>query len=168
MLKRIVQQVNGLITALFTAVYMSAREQLLLLVSKLRVSITQAYQSVVNLLRPLPQLVLTMLKSNPLVVGLTKAVQLIKAALTSVKASLTQIGSLLQTIVQTIRQLVATLLLLKKEAPVAQTKSVQSPTKENKTVQTPTAALLTPDGLKSQGHANQRQQRAKQQRKAKR
>lgn len=168
MLKRIVQQVNGLIMAQFITVYSLVKAQLLLLVSKLRVSITQAYQNVVSLLHRLPQLVLTMLSSNPLVVGLTKAVQSIKAALFSVKFSLIQIGSQLQIIVQTIRQLVATLLSQKKEHPVAQTKSVQSPTKESKTVQTPTAALLTQDGLKSQGHAKPHQQRAKQQRKAKR
>ena len=151
MFMQIVTQVSGRLMALFTTVYTSIKAQLLLLVSKLRVSITQAFQSVVNLLRQSLQLVLTGLSSNPLAVALTKAVQSIKAALTSVKASLLQTGSLLQTIVQTIRPPAPTAPSPKKGKPVGITKSARSRTKENKIVQTHTARLLTQDGLKSQG-----------------
>jgi hypothetical protein len=52
--------------------------------------------------------------------------------------------------------------LQKKGKPVGITKSARSRTKGNKTAQTHTASLLTPDGLKSQGRAKQRHQRAKQ------
>ena len=50
----------------------------------------------------------------------------------------------------------------KKGKPVGITKSARSHLNENKTAQTHTAALLTQDGLKYQGRAKQRHQRAKQ------
>jgi hypothetical protein len=162
MFMQIVTQVSGRLMALFTAVYTLVKAQLLLLVSKLRVSITQAFQSAVNLLRQSLHLALTLLKSNPLAVALTKAVQSIKAAHISVKASLTQIGSLLQTIVQTIRPPVPTASSPKKGKPVGITKSARSRTKGNKTAQTPTEAQSTPVGLKLLGHAKQLLQRVKQ------
>lgn len=59
-------------------------------------------------------------------------------------------------------QLVPTAQKQKNDKPVEKTKLVQSHTRGNKTAQIPTAALLTPDGLKSQGRAKQRHQRAKQ------
>jgi hypothetical protein len=59
-------------------------------------------------------------------------------------------------------QLVTTAQKQKSDKPVEKTKSAQSHTKENKTAQTHTAALLTQDGLKYQGRAKQRHQRAKQ------
>lgn len=59
-------------------------------------------------------------------------------------------------------QLVPTAQKQKKGKPVGITKSARSHLKENKTAQTHTAALLTPDGLKYQGRAKQRHQRAKQ------
>jgi hypothetical protein len=161
MFMRIVQQVNGLITGLFTTVYSSVKAQLLLLVSKLRVSITQAYLNVVNQLRRLLQLVLTALSSNPLAVALIKAVQSIKAALISVKASLTQVGSLLQTIVRTTPQPAPTAPSPKKGKPVGITKSARSRTKGSKTAPTPTAPQSTPAGLKLQDRVNQLLQRAK-------
>jgi len=161
MFMRIVQQVNGLVTGLFTAVYSLVKTQLLLLVSKLRVSITQAYQNVVSQLRQLLQLVLTMLKSNPLVVGLIKAVQSIKAALISVKVNLIQIGLLLQTIVRTTPPPAPIAHKRKKGKPVGLTKSARLRTKEKTIVPMPTAHLLTPAGLKSQGRVKQLLQRVK-------
>ena len=162
MFMQIVTQVSGRLMALFTTVYTSIKAQLLLLVSKLRVSITQAFQSVVNLLRQSLQLVLTGLSSNPLAVALTKAVQSIKAALTSVKASLLQTGSLLQTIVQTIRPPAPTAPSPKKGKPVGITKSARSRTKGNKTAPTPTEVPSTPVGLKLLGRVKQLLQRVKQ------
>lgn len=64
-------------------------------------------------------------------------------------------------------QLVPTAQKQKKGKPVGITKSARSHLKENKTAQTPTAALLTPDGLKSQGRAKRHRPRAKQPLKAK-
>ena len=162
MFMQIVTQVSGRVTALFIQAYTLIKALLCKLVSSLRASFTQAYQSVVNLLRQSLQLVLTGLKSNPLAVALTKAVQSIKAALTSVKASLLQIGSLLQTIVQTIRPPVPTASSRKKGKPVGITKSARSRTKGNKTAPTPTEAQSTPVGLKLLGHAKQLLQRVKQ------
>ena len=162
MFKHIVTQLSGQITALFTQALASLKALLCKLVSSLRVSITQAYRSVANLLRLRLQLALTMLRSNPLVVGLTKVVQSIKAAHISVKASLTQIGSLLQTIVQTIRPPVATASSPKKGKPVGITKSARSRTKGNKTAQTPTEAPSTQAGLKLLGLAKRLLQRVTQ------
>jgi hypothetical protein len=59
-------------------------------------------------------------------------------------------------------QLAPTAQKQKKSKPVGITKSARSHLNENKTAQTHTAALLTPDGLKYQGRAKQRHQRAKQ------
>jgi hypothetical protein len=167
MFTHIVSQLSGRITALFTQALASLKALLCKLVSSLHVSITQAYQNADNLLRLRLQLALTTLKSNPLVVGLTKAVQSIKVAHTSVKASLTQIGSLLQTIVQTIRPPAPTVSSPKKGKPVGVTKSARSRTKKNKTAPTPTEVQSTQDGLKLLGHAKQLLQRVSQLWKAK-
>jgi hypothetical protein len=161
MFMRIVTQVNGLLTGLFTTAYTWVKAQLLLLVSKLRVSISQAYLNVVSQLRRHLQLVLTMLKSNPLVVGLIKAVQSIKAALISVKVNLIRIGSLLQTIVRTTPPPAPIAHKRKKGKPVGLTKSARLRTKEKIIVPTPTAHLLTPAGLKSQGRVKRLLQRVK-------
>jgi len=110
----------------------------------------------------LSQLVKTVLKIKLLLVSLIILVQSIKQELINVKAKVLQIGSLLQTTVAQIRQLVPIAHKQKNDKPVEKTKSVQSHSKENKTAQTHTAALLTPDGLKSQGRAKQPRQRAKQ------
>jgi hypothetical protein len=110
----------------------------------------------------LSQLAQTVLKIKVLVASLITQVQSIKVELINVKAKALQIGSLLRTIVAQIRQLAAISHKQKSDKPVEKTKSAQSPTSENKTVQTHTAALLTQDGLKSQGRAKQRHQRAKQ------
>ena len=167
MFTRIVQRVNGLIMARYIRASLWAQERLFKPVSNLLASITQAYRSVVNLLLRLPQLVLTTLSSNPLVVALIKAVQSIKVALISVKASLIQIGSLLQTIVQTIRPHAPTAPSPKKGRPAGKTKSAQSRTRKSKTAQTHTAPLLTQAGTKSQGLVKRLLQRVKQLLKAK-
>jgi len=109
----------------------------------------------------LSQLVKTVLKIKLFLASLIILVQSIKLELINVKAKVLQIGLLLQTTVAQILQLVPIAYKQKSDKPVEKTKSVQSHTKENKTAQTHTAALLTPDGLKSQGRAKQRHQRAK-------
>jgi len=110
----------------------------------------------------LSQLVKTVLKIKLLLVNLITLVLSIKQELINVKAKVLQIGLLLQTTVAQIRQLVPIAHKQKSDKPVEKTKSVQLHTKESKTAQTHTAALLTPDGLKSQGRAKQHRQRAKQ------
>jgi hypothetical protein len=143
------------------------RERLFKPASNLLASITQAYRSAANLY------LLNLLRvpigsnTNRFRVSLTTAGQLIKAALTSAKASLIQIGSLLLTTVRQTKQAAPTAPLRKKGKPAGKTKSAQSRSKGSKTAQTPTAHQLTQDGLKSQGLAKQRRQRAKQQLKAK-
>jgi hypothetical protein len=109
MLKRIVMQLSGQITALFTQALVSLKALLSKLVNSLRVSITQAYQSVVNLLNPLA---LTLSKIKALLVSLTTQVQSIKLGLKLAATTSGQIGSLLRTIVAQIRQAVS--LVLKK------------------------------------------------------
>lgn len=158
MLMPIVMQVRGKIIALFTPALVWLKERLLNPVSNLRVSFSQAYQSVVSLLN---QLVQIMLKCKVLVANLITQVQLIKVELTNVKTKVTHLGLLLQTIVAQIRQLVPITQKQKNDKLAEKIKLVQSHIKENKIAKIHTAALLTPDGLKSQGHAKQRHQRAK-------
>jgi hypothetical protein len=112
--------------------------------------------------RLLSQLVKTVLKIKLLLASLIILGQSIKLEVINVKAKVLQIGLLLQTTVVQILQLVPIAHKQKKGKPVGITKSARSHLKENKTAQIPTAALLTPDGLKSQGRAKQRHQRAKQ------
>lgn len=95
MLKHIVQQVNGLITNLFTAVSSLVRELLLNNVSKLLASITQALLDAVNLLRNL--LVQTMLSFKALLANLITQVQSIKQGLINALRKAFQIGSQPQT-----------------------------------------------------------------------
>jgi hypothetical protein len=167
MFTRIVQRVNGLIMAQYIQASSWVKTQLLPLVSNLLASITQAYQSVVNLLLRLPQLVQTGLNINLLRASLITVAQSIKAALTSVKASLIQTGSQLLTTVRQTKQAVPTAPLPRKGKPVGITKSARSRSKGNKTAQTPTAPQSTLVGLKSQGLVKLLLQRAKQLLKAK-
>ncbi len=97
----IVTQLSGRITALFTQALASLKALLCKLVNNLRASITQAYQSAVNLLHPL---VKTLSKIKALVASLTTQVLSIKAGLKLVVTTSGQIGSLLLTIVRQIRQ----------------------------------------------------------------
>ena len=122
----------------------------------------QMTQLVILCQRLLSQLVQTVLKIKLLLASLIILAQSIKLELINVKAKVLQIGLRLQTIVAQILQLVPIAHKQKKGKPVGITKSARSHLKENKTAQTHTAALLTPDGLKSQGRAKQRHQRAKQ------
>jgi hypothetical protein len=102
----------------------------------------------------------------------TQALALLKALL------LNPVGSLLAKFILVFRSVVSqlhrrlnrlahTAQSPKKGRPVGITKSARSRSKENKTAQTPTAPKLTQAGLKSQGHAKTRRQRAKQPLKAK-
>jgi hypothetical protein len=167
MFKQIVMRVNGLVMAQYIRVSMLAKERLLQLVSRLHASITQVFQNVrnlqlLNLLR-----VPTGSSTNPLRVSLTTAGQLIKAALMYVKAKAILLGKQLLTTVRQINQAALTVLLQKKEQLVEKTKLAPSLIKENKTARTHMVPKSTQAGLKSQGHAKPRRQRAKQPLKAK-
>jgi hypothetical protein len=101
MLKRIVMQLSGQITALFTQVLVSLKALLCKLVSSLRASITQVYQSAVNLY---PLHVKTLSKIKVLLASLTTQVLSIKQGLKLVATTSGQIGQLLVTTVRQIRQ----------------------------------------------------------------
>jgi hypothetical protein len=103
MLKHIVTQVSGQVTALFTQALASLKALLWSLVNSLRVSFILAYQNVVNLFNPLVQ---TLLKIKALLVSLTTQVQLIKQGLKLVVTTSGQIGSQLLTTVRQIPQAV--------------------------------------------------------------
>jgi predicted metalloenzyme YecM len=73
---RIVLQLNGQITALYTQALAWLKEQLCRLANNLRVSFTQAYLNVIDLLHHLSLRVHTvLLQSNDKLVGLIKMVQ---------------------------------------------------------------------------------------------
>ncbi len=91
MLKRIVQQVNGLITNLYMEVSTLVKEQLLNNVNKLRVSIIQPLLDAVSQLRNL--LVQTMLSFKALLVSLITQAQSIKQGLINALRKAFQIGS---------------------------------------------------------------------------
>jgi hypothetical protein len=103
MLKHIVTQVSGQVTALFTQALASLKALLWSLVNNLRVSFIRAYQNVVNLFNPLVQ---TLLKIKALLVSLITQVQLIKQGLKLVVTTSGQIGSQLLTTVRQIPQAV--------------------------------------------------------------
>jgi len=103
MLKHIVTQVSGQVTALFTQALASLKALLWSLVNSLRVSFIRAYQNVVNLFNPLVQ---TLLKIKALLVSLITQVQLIKQGLKLVVTTSGQIGSQLLTTVRQIPQAV--------------------------------------------------------------
>ena len=114
MFKHIVTQVSGQITALYTQVLVSLKALLCRLVNNLRVSFSQIYLNVVNLLHPL---VLTLSKIKLLLASLTTQVQSIKQGLKLVVTTSGQIGSQLLTTVAQIRQVAS--LGLKKDKPLA-------------------------------------------------
>jgi hypothetical protein len=103
MLKHIVTQVSGQVTALYTQVLASLKALLWSLVNSLRVSFIRAYQNVANLFSPLVQ---TLLKIKALLVSLITQVQLIKQGLKLVVTTSGQIGSQLLTTVRQIPQAV--------------------------------------------------------------
>jgi hypothetical protein len=103
MLKHIVTQVSGQVTALFTQALASLKALLWSLVNNLRVSFIRTYQNVVNLFNPLVQ---TLLKIKALLASLTTQVQLIKQGLKLVVTTSGQIGSQLLTTVRQIPQAV--------------------------------------------------------------
>lgn len=157
MLMRIVQQINGLIMGLYTRLSSLVKEQLLPNVNRLRVSITQAFQSVLTLFSQLAKIVLNI---KAFLANLTTQAQSIKAAFTAVKAKAIQAGQLLLIIVRPTSQPVPTVQSPKKGRPAGSTKSAQSLSKENKTAQTLTDLQSTVDGLKSVEVAKQLRQRA--------
>jgi hypothetical protein len=94
---RIVMQVSGQVTALFTTVYTRLTTCLLSSAKRLHVRITQIYLSA--LIR-LHQLVQTVLSFKALLVNLITAAQLIKVGLITVKTKLIQTGLQLATTVR--------------------------------------------------------------------
>ena len=167
MLKQIVMQVSGHLTALFFQVLALLKALVCKPVSYLRAKYTRISQNVrnfylLNLLRVPTGSNINLLRVNLITVG-----QLIKAALISVKVNLLQIGSLLLTIARQIRQLVPTAQSPRKGKPVGITKSARSPISVSKTVQTNTVSPLIQDGTKYQGRAKRHRQRVKQPLKAK-
>jgi hypothetical protein len=159
MFMQIVTQVSGRITALFTTVYTLVKAQLLLLVSKLRVSITQAYLNVVNRLQSL--LALLELSIKVLAVNLIILVQSIKAEVIAALTKLWGRGLQLLTTARLIPPPAPTAPKRKKGKVVGLTKSARSRTKEKIIVPTPTAHLLTPGGLKLRGRVSLLLQRVK-------
>ena len=107
MFMRIVQQVNGLLTGLYTRLSLLVKERLLPSVKQLLASIIQAFQNVASLLS---QLAPTTLNIKAWPAPLTTAVQSIKAVLTTAKATAIQIGLQLQTIALQTHQRVMELL----------------------------------------------------------
>jgi hypothetical protein len=167
MLKQIVTQVSGHLTALFFQALALLKALVCKPVSYLRAKYIQISQNarnfyLLNLLRVPTGSNINLLRVNLITVG-----QLIKAALISVKVNLLQIGSLLLTIARQIRQLVPTAQSPRKGKPVGITKSARSPISVSKTAQTNTVSPLIQDGLKYQGRAKRHRQRVKQPLKAK-
>ena len=121
MLKHIVTQVSGRLMALFTQALVLLKVLLLKLVSSLRVSFTQVYQSAVGLHHLLAK---TLLKIKALLVSLPTQVLLIKQGLKLVVTISGQIGLLLLTIVRQILQLVSQ--VFKKDKPLVN-KDTQEP-----------------------------------------
>jgi hypothetical protein len=167
MLKQIVMQVSGHLTALFFQVLALLKALVCKPVSYLRAKYTRISQNVrnfylLNLLRVPIGSNINLLRVNLITVG-----QLIKAALISVKVNLLQIGLLLLTTARQIRQLVPTAQSPRKGKPVGITKSARSPISVSKTAQTNTVSPLIQDGTKYQGRAKRHRQRVKQPLKAK-
>jgi phage-related protein len=110
MFMQIVTQVLGRLMARCLTVYTSVKELLFTLVSKLRVSITQVYQSVVNL-----QILnlLAKIKSSikPYLAHLIIQAQLMKLGLMNV---LHKVGALGQQLLTTVRQILQRVLSLLK------------------------------------------------------
>jgi hypothetical protein len=106
---QIVTQVLGRLMAQFLTVYTLVKELLFTLVSKLRVSITQVYQSVANL-QILNLLAKIKQSINHLVAQLTIQVQLMKLGLMNVLHKVGQVGQQLLTTARQIRQRVLSLL----------------------------------------------------------
>ena len=106
---QIVTQVLGRLMAQFLIVYTLVKELLFTLVSKLRVSITQVYQSVANL-QILNLLAKIKQSIKPCHAQLTNQVQLMKLGLMNVLQKVGQVGQQLLTTVRQILQRVLNLL----------------------------------------------------------
>jgi hypothetical protein len=156
---RIVTKVNGLLTGLFTTAYTWVKAQLLLLVSKLRASISQAYLNAVSQLQSLRALLVLSIKV--LAVNLMLLGQSIKAEVIAALTKLWGRGLQLLTTVRLIPPPAPTAPKRKKGKVVGLTKSARSRTKEKIIVPTPTAHLLTPGGLKLRGRVSLLLQRVK-------
>jgi hypothetical protein len=109
MFMQIVMQVLGRLMAQCLTVYTLVKGLLFTLVSKLRVSITQVYQSVANL-QILNLLAKIKQSTNHLVAHLTIQVQLMKLGLMNVLHKVGALGQQLLTTARQIRQRVLSLL----------------------------------------------------------
>lgn len=158
MLKRIVMQLSGLLMAQFTQVLALLTALLWKAASSLRASFTRLYLNVVS------QLALIGQKLKLYLAGKTKSDTLPKPEPTFAPAELIHHGSQHLKVAAQLQQPATTLSLPKKD-PAEKTKSEASLTSANKTAKRHTRKQSTAGGLKSKGHASQRQQRAKSQRK---
>ena len=157
MFTRIVQQVNGLLTALSTRLSTLLKERLLPNVNKLLASITHTFQSAVSLWFRLVQ---TTLNIKALVVNRITQARSTNQEPISAKQIATQLGLQPRTIVPPTSQPVVTAQSRKRGRPVGSTKSAQSHSKGNKTVQTRTVPQSIQAGTKLDGLVKQHLQHA--------
>lgn len=158
MLKRIVMQLNGLLTALFTRHLVSLTARLWNLVRRLRVNFTLLYLNVVSLIAPIAQ------KLKQLLAGQTKKGTLPKQEHSSAPLQPILHGSQLPTVAAQLQQ---PALQAQKQIQrhAERTKSGKFAPKGTGVVAIHTRSQQQTDGMKSKGLANQRRQRAKSQRK---
>jgi len=159
MLKPIVTQVSGRITALCTRLWALLATRLWPNVKQLLANITQAFLNVANRLF---QLVQTVLNTSRWRVSLTIVVVSIKAVFTSALLKVTQLGQQLLTIALQMLQRVSLVLQQTKDKLAASIKSALSRFKEIGFVQTLMGLQSTQDGEKPKDLVKQRQPRAKQ------
>ena len=160
MLKRIVMQLSGRLTALCTQVLAWLTTRLWNPASSLLVSSTRVFLSAINRLNPHVRMVLNF---KAWAASLTTAAQSTKQGRSTAKAKATQIGSQLQITVHLILQRVLRLQSLSKKR-AEKTKLVQSLLKKAVAVLTRMVYLLKVIGLKQVGTVRQPQQRAQRQR----
>ena len=158
MLKRIVMQVSGLLTALFTQVLALLKVLLWKVVSSLRVNFTHLYLNVVS------QLVLIAQKLKLYPAAQTKSDMLRKPEPTYVPAELIHHGSQQSKVAAQLQQPV---LQAQKQVQrhAERTKSGKFAPKGTGVAAIHTASQPAADGTKPKGRVNQRRQRAKSQRK---
>jgi DNA-binding transcriptional MocR family regulator len=155
MLKRIVMQLSGLGTDLSIRLWGWLTTRLWKPVSSLPASFTRKFQSAINLLNPLAQMLpnFKAWRANQIT-----AAQSTKQEPTTAKAKVIPIGSRRQTTAPQTRQ-AATTASKKNKEPVGKIKLVLSRISENKTVQTLIAHQWTQAGLRLLGTARQHLQR---------
>jgi hypothetical protein len=157
MLKRIAMLLNGLNMALFTQAWAWLTARLWKAANNLRVSYFLLSLNVGSQLARIVQK-LKQLRAKKTLTDISSKQEPINAKLIA-----TQLGLQAQKIVAPSQQPAPTLSLPKKD-PAEKTKSAASHTNASKTAKRRTRKQSTVGGLKSKGHASQRQQPAKSQR----